>query len=539
MAKKILFIMCDQLRYDYLGCTGHPSIRTTNIDALAARGVRFDRTYVQSPICGPSRMSFYTGRYPRSHGSLWNEHPLRVGEMTLGDHLRPLGVRSVLCGKTHMTADIEGMERLGLDPTQGIGALVAECGFEVWDRLDGVVPDGAKKQPSHYNTHLSAQGYDGANPWHSWANSGRSEAGEQLSGWLLKHASEPAAIAEEESETPYATTRAIEFMEQARDESWCLHLSFIKPHWPYIVPAPYHDMYGVDDIKPVNRSEAERDNPHPLMAGYFGHRYSQAFSREDVRNAVIPAYMGLITQIDDQIGRLMKYLEDSGQSEETLIVFTSDHGDYLGDHWLGEKELFHDAAARVPLIIVDPSADANATRGTVNHDLTEAIDLIPTFVDFYGGTVPDHILEGHSLLPALRGTTQAKRDYVVSEYDYSARPHLRHLSPDAKNCMMTMVFDGRWKFIWIEGHRPMLYDLESDPDELTDLGANDAYAPQIALMTEKLFAWTRKQHSRVTISDKSIDTGLCQDDAEFGVYLGFWDEEELEAWKAKASDKSR
>ena len=160
MPQKILFIMCDQLRYDYLGCTGHPYIRTPNIDALAARGIRFDRTYVQSPICGPSRASFYTGRYTRSHGSLWNEHPLRVGEMTLGDHLRPLGMRTVLCGKSHATPDWEGMKRLGIEATTAIGALLVEGGFEVWDRCDGVVPDGAKKQPSHYNQHLANKGYD-------------------------------------------------------------------------------------------------------------------------------------------------------------------------------------------------------------------------------------------------------------------------------------------------------------------------------------------------------------------------------------------
>ena len=158
MPQKILFIMCDQLRYDYLGCTGHPHIRTPNIDALAARGVRFDRTYVQSPICGPSRASFYTGRYTRSHGSLWNEHPLRVGEMTLGDHLRPLGMRTVLCGKSHATPDWEGMKRLGIEATTAIGALLVEGGFEVWDRCDGVVPDGAEKQPSHYNDHLADRG---------------------------------------------------------------------------------------------------------------------------------------------------------------------------------------------------------------------------------------------------------------------------------------------------------------------------------------------------------------------------------------------
>ena len=537
MPKKILFIMCDQLRFDYLGCSGHPSIRTPNIDALARRGVRFDRTYVQSPICGPSRMSFYTGRYASSHGALWNEHPLRVGEMTLGDHLRPLGTRAVLCGKTHMTADVEGMARLGIDPSVGIGALVAECGFEIWDRNDGVVPDGAKKQPTHYNKHLAALGYDGPNPWHQWANSGRGDDGEILSGWLLKHASEPAAVAEKESETPYATTRAIEFMEQAKAESWCLHLSYIKPHWPYIVPAPYHDMYGPKDIIPVRRSEVERQDPHPLMAGYFGHRYSHAFSRDDVREAVIPAYMGLITQIDDQIGRLVRYLEDSGQSDEVLIVFTSDHGDYLGDHWLGEKELFHDASARIPLIVMDPSGAADATRGTVNHDLTEAIDLVPTFVEWLGGKVPDHILEGYSLLPALHGQCAVPRAFAVSEYDYSARPHLRHLSPDAKHCGLTMIFDGRWKLVWVEGHRPMLYDLETDPDEFHDLGDSPAHQPQVKRLTRLMFQWTRRQHNRVTISDERIDQVLSKDDAAYGVYLGFWDEAERDDWIAKNAGK--
>ena len=131
--RNILFIMCDQLRFDYLGCTGHPHLETPNIDWLAARSVRFDRAYVQSPICGPSRMSFYTGRYVRSHGSTWNGIPLRVGEMTMGDHLRELGVRTVLCGKTHMEADKDGLKRLGIDPSSPIGVLQSECGFEPWD----------------------------------------------------------------------------------------------------------------------------------------------------------------------------------------------------------------------------------------------------------------------------------------------------------------------------------------------------------------------------------------------------------------------
>ena len=115
-AKNVLWIMCDQLRYDYLGCTGHPVLKTPNIDAMAKRGVLFSNAYVQSPICGPSRMSFYTGRYMRSHGSHWNGWPLRVGEPTLGDHLKKIGVRNVLVGKTHMAPDLEGLKNLGIPP---------------------------------------------------------------------------------------------------------------------------------------------------------------------------------------------------------------------------------------------------------------------------------------------------------------------------------------------------------------------------------------------------------------------------------------
>ena len=526
MPKNILFIMCDQLRYDYLGCTGHPHIKTPHIDALAARGVRFDRAYVQSPICGPSRMSFYTGRYPRSHGSTWNGIPLKVGEWTMGDHLAELGMRTVLCGKTHMAADVEGMKRLGLDPFSGIGARVAECGFEVWDRLDGLHPDKVK-QPSHYQDYLKGLGYDGPNPWEQWANSAEGEDGEILSGWLMQHADKPARVAEEDSETPYATTRAMEFIEEAGDQPWCLHLSYIKPHWPYIVPAPYHDMYGPDHVIPVQRSEAELDNPHPILAGYHQHRFSKVFAREGVRERVIPAYMGLITQIDDQIGRLMGFLGEQGLTEDTLIVFTSDHGDYLGDHWLGEKEMFHDPSVRVPLIVVDPSTEANTTRGTVSDAPVEAIDLLPTFVEMAGGTAKPHVLEGLSLIPLLHGKAVTWRKHAISEYDYSGRQVRARLGQPMQDCRLVMVHDGRWKYVFTEGFRPMLFDLEIDPHELTDLGADPTYQDECNRLYEVMNRWARKPHSRTTITDEELAArGL--NELELGIYIGFWDEADMQ-----------
>lgn len=526
MGKNVLFIMCDQLRYDYLSCAGHPHLHTPNIDSLAERGVRFTNAYAQSPICGPSRMSFYTGRYVRSHGSTWNMFPLRIGEQTLGDHLKPLGVRTVLCGKTHMTADIEGMKRLGIDPTSEIGAHVSQCGFEVWDRLDGVHPTGGKK-PTHYNDHLWNKGYDGENPWQDWANSGEDETGSLLSGWLMENAQEAARVDEADSETTYTTTRAIEFIKSAGEQPWCLHLSYIKPHWPYIAPAPYNDMYGDSDVVPPCRSEDELVNAHPILGGFRQHRVSQVFCRPGVRETVIPAYMGLIKQIDDQVGRLLAYLKETGADSETLIVFTSDHGDYLGDHWLGEKELFHDCSVKIPLIVVDPSREAGSTRGQENDTLVEAIDLVPSFIDFFGGEVPNHVIEGQSLLDLTRKRRAALRDCVISEYDYSPRKTRELLDQPVGDSRLIMAFDGRYKLVHAEGFRPMLYDLQTDPQELNDLGESNSHSAVRQELYQKIFKWARQHHNRTTISDDAIKE-LAGEEFFMGVKIGFWDQSDVD-----------
>src|SRR5258706_6584414 len=162
-------------------------------------------------------------------------------------------------------------------------------------------------------------------------------------------------------------------------------------------------MYGADDILPAIRSEKDRQEAHPVFAAYMDLRYSRNMSRDEAREKVIPTYMGLIKQIDDQIGVLMDFLKARGLLDTTMIVFTSDHGDYLGDHWMGEKDLFHDQSAKIPLIVIDPSAAADATPATVFDVLVEAIDFGPTFIDYFVGKPPDHILEGRSLLPFLRG----------------------------------------------------------------------------------------------------------------------------------------
>ncbi|MFC6689354.1 sulfatase-like hydrolase/transferase [Jhaorihella thermophila] len=504
----ILFVMYDQLRFDYLGCAGHPHLETPNFDRVAGMGVRFTSAYVQSPICGASRMCYYTGRYASSHGAQWNGFPLRVGEMTLGDHLRKLGMGCWLIGKTHMKADAEGMARLGLSPDSVIGARQAECGFDVWIRDDGLWAEGPDgfydERRSPYNEYLKARGYPSENPWADFANAGVDEAGNIASGWMFVNADKPANIREEDSETPWLTRRAIEFIDQAQ-ERWCAHVSYIKPHWPYIVPAPYHAMFGPNHVPQPVRHAVEREDPHPIYGAYMENRIAQAFQREEVRAKVIPAYMGLIKQCDDQLGVLLDHLEATGRMRDTMIVLTSDHGDYLGDHWLGEKELFHEPSVKVPMIVYDPRPEADATRGTTCDALVESIDLAATFVEAAGGKVPDHIIEGRSLLPWLRGERPEWRDFVISEYDYSATGQAVKLGVEPRDARLFMVFDGRFKLIHAEGgFRPMLFDLENDPQEFYDLAKGDAHQAEIDRLYGYLAQWGRRLAQRLTKSEDDI-----------------------------------
>lgn len=524
--KNILFIMCDQLRYDYLSCTGHPTIKTPNIDALAARGVIFSNTYCQSPVCGPSRASIYTGRYLSTHGSMSNFAPLRVGEKNIGHHLNGLGVRTVLVGKSHVVPDKDGMERLGIDPEGPTGRYLGQGGFETYERDDGIHPDTMVRPDLPYNQYLKDKGYtEDANPWHWAANSVDVDGGVR-SGFFNDEVDRPARVTDADSETPYMTRRAMEFLAEDDGETpWLLHLSYIKPHWPYVAPAPYHDMYSSKDVVPAIKSEAELQDPNPLAKLFMDRVAGKTFSREEARDKVIPAYMGLITQIDDQLGILFEFMEERGLLEDTMIVFTSDHGDYLGDHWMGDKDYFHDPSVKIPLIIVDPDASADGTRGTTDDALVEAIDLIPTFMDYQGGDIPTHILEGRSLLPRLHGKEVEWRDYTISEYDYSCQVFRPQTGRAAIDCQSYMIATRDWKYIHAPGYPPVLFDLKNDPDEMNDLGRDADYADVRQEMFNKLAQWSLQYRQRETWSEERNDhmTGI---EEQLGVLIGYWDEKD-------------
>lgn len=517
--RNFLFVMCDQLRADHLGCYGHPHLATRNIDALAARGVRFDRAFVTSGVCGPSRMSFYTGRTMTSHGATWNRVPLSIDEVTLGEYLRWNGRSLALVGKTHMTPDTAGMRRLGIDAASALGRSLVAGSFVEVERYDGHQEPGDE---SGYPAFLRRHGYAGDRPWNDYVVSVTDGAGNAHSGWKMRNARWPSRVAEPHSETAWTTDVAIRWIEAQRDTPWALHLSYVKPHWPYVAPRPYQAMYGLDRCLPLVRSDAELDDPHPVLAAYRTQDECVNFMRREVSDTVRPVYQGLVAQVDDHLGRVWETLGRLGRWNDTLVVFTSDHGDYLGDHWLGEKEQFHDTAQRVPLIVFDPTPAADATRGTADAHFVSAIDIVPTALEALGLPPYAHRVEGTSLLPLTQGApVPTWRDCVVSELDYGYRAARRVLGRKPGECRAWMLRTARWKYVHWQGFRPQLFDLEADPAELVDLGRDPACAGVRDQLHGRLADWHGSLKQRVTVSDEDVERGTDRH-REAGIFFGEW-----------------
>lgn len=514
----VLFIMADQLRWDHLSCAGHPYLRTAHLDALARRGVRFDRAFVNSGVCGPSRMSYYTGRYPISHGATWNRVPLSVGEVTMGEYLRGAGRTLALAGKTHVMPDHAGLARLGIDGQSELGTLLMRGGFEEVDRYDGHHPPGSE---SGYPAYLRAQGYDSADPWTDYVIAGIDAQGQVHSGWHMRNVHLPARVAERHSETAYMTDQAIGFMQRQGSQPWVLHLSYVKPHWPYMAPAPYHAMYTADQCLPVVRSQAELQHAHPVVAAYRQQEECVSFQRDDCIRTVRPAYQGLIHQLDDHLGRLFEEMERLGVLDDTLIIFTADHGDFLGDHWLGEKELFYDTVQRVPFIVVDPRPEADATRGTVDSRFVEAVDVLPTVLDLLDVPGASQRIEGRSLRPLLEGTATDWRGFTYSELDYGFRTARRTLGMTPQQARAFSLRDERWRYVMWLDQPEQLFDLAADPDQMHDLGTDPGHAGVRAELRSRLLDFLARRKHRTTMSDEAVERFTAAH-KQAGVFFGQW-----------------
>ncbi|MHA6483242.1 sulfatase-like hydrolase/transferase [Paenibacillus sp. strain BS8-2] len=499
--RNVLWIMADQFRADCLSSAGHPVVSTPNLDALAEQGVRFDQAYVQSAVCGPSRACAYTGRYMHTHGSLWNGVPLPADELTIGNLLRPHGIRAALCGKTHHIPDHpfhQRLESIGANPAllDGIHA-----GLEPWEVLE--------MSGEGWVQHLKDKGYTlpfDEYPAHApFIVTGPD--GEWLNGWRFDNCRYPTVIEDQDGDTAFLTNRAISFMEET-EEPWFLHLSYFKPHWPNVAADPYHSMFDPERMDKPIRSDAELTEGHPMLDLFRQERRGTQLDHEDGWRTMRATYYGLIKQLDDYLGKLFQYMDQSGRMKDTLIVFTSDHGEYMGDHWMFEKELFYDQAIRVPLIIRDPSPAADATRGKVEQRFVELIDVLPTVLDAFKLPTPGGV-QGRSLLPCVRdeGESVEWRTEVYCDWDFRFHTCGDTLGLKRNKRRAWMIRDNQYKYVHFNGLPAMLFDLIADKDELHNIAQEEWAQPIVHVYMRKLLEWRQstEDNSRASWAEKHMD----------------------------------
>jgi arylsulfatase A-like enzyme len=289
-----------------------------------------------------------------------------------------------------------------------------------------------------------------------------------------------------------------------------------------MAPAPYHARYSLEQCLAVKRHPRELDDAHPVLAAYRQMEECSNFMRDEVWQTVRPTYQGLVQQIDDHIGRVLDELDRLGRWKDTLIVFTADHGDYLGDHWLGEKEHFHDTVQRVPLIVYDPDPAADATRGHIETRFAEGVDIVPTFLEALGLPIASERIEGRSLLTLTRAAQVSEwRESVFSELDYGYREARRTLRLKPDECRAWMVRTDRWKYVHWLGFAPQLFDLDADPDEYCDLGRDSGAEIVRRDMHERLLVWFMRLKRRVTVTDDEVEAATAVH-KRAGVFFGQW-----------------
>ncbi len=484
-----LVIVTDQHRADYLGCQGHPILRTPHIDALAARGTRFERFHAASPVCMPNRASLLTGRYPSAHGLRVNGGVLSRRAGTFVERLREHGYRTASLGKSHVQPMTDrpsevrpGEEAMPLDAWkddggdytceqphhyQGTARHAFPTPYYGYEEVDMVTFHG-DQAGGHYLQWLRAQLPE--------ADRLRDRAHQLPHGYACPQARR-TAIPEALYPTRYIRDRAVDFLRSARGDArpFFAFVSFPDPHHPFTPPGRYWDLYDPDDFQIRLPYEAHRNPPPPLRwcreQQLRGLRHRQgphdAFLATDreLREAMALT-CGMITMIDDAVGDIVRALDDNGLRDDTVIVFTSDHGDYLGEFNLVLKgALASQAITRVPFIWHDPHADGDR----VSRALASTIDIAPTILA-RSGIAPYHGMQGRSLLPCMDGST-AVQDRLLIEYQDS-RTRQGFARPA---CVRTLLTERHRLSIYRDEAWGELYDHQDDPDETHNLWDSPAH----------------------------------------------------------------
>lgn len=499
--RNVLLIVVDQWRGDTLEHLGHPVVKTPNMTRLAARGVTFANHYGQGAPCGPARASMLTGTYVMTHRVVRNGTPLDSVLTTLPREAATAGYDPALVGYTTTTPD----PRFGVsfdDPRYETHGDV----MDDWRQVRAFAP---VKRP--YWSYLRANGYDVPPvPTQAWnPEYGAADAAGRLDL--------PSPIDGAHSDTAWFTDGAIDWIDGNPDRSWFLHYGIYRPHPPFIVAKEFLDLYDPADMPaPARAATADEEAAqHPLLAmymdsnkqdKYFENRtgVTSTMTVDEVKQARAQ-YYGLISEADHHIGRVLDRLEETGEIDETLIVLTCDHGEQLGNHYQFGKQGYFRDNFHIPLIVVDPSPSADATRGHVETAFTESVDLMPTILEWIGAPVPRQCT-GESVLPICHGMMPADwRDAVHYEFDFREvlKPEVeQRFGLGMDDCSMAAIQTEEWKYVHFAALPPLLFNLREDPDEMVNRAEDPDCAAIMLEMAQKLISW------RLTHADRTL-TGFC------------------------------
>ena len=439
----ILIITTDQQRFDALGCNGNPDIQTPNLDKLAAQGVNFERYYVQNPVCMPSRVSFLTGQYPGTLGITHMGVPVPPDTITLPRLLRNYGYRSANLGKLHFLphANRDHRER---HPDYG------------FDQLE--ISDEPGPYEDAYRAWVRAQAPDqmdaiscGLPP----ATEVWQKAMGVRDGIVHPTEREPKAALKFEADdnlthSAFVADRTLEFLRAQNDQPWLCISAFYSPHSPWIAPQKFLDLY----------------DPATFALPDFPADYPNKPSDDELRG-VHHGYYAMVSEVDFYVGQILDELQELGLAENTVVVFTSDHGEWLGEHGkYGKGYPADECVARVPCLVRWPCGELEI--GVRIQDLVEGVDIVPTLLECAAIPMPPR-LQGRSLLPQLRGQVAQTRESALTEMDGWKALH---------------TSDFRY-IVWGDG-RELLFDLNAPCGEYHDVAALPENAPKLAEFRHEL-----------------------------------------------------
>ncbi len=495
--KNLLFIVADQWRGDTLGARGHACVQTPHLDALAADGVAFASHFGQASPCGPARASMLTGLYMMNHRQVGNGTPLAARFPNLALEAAKAGLEAALFGYTDTPLDpglrdaatslAEAWICPGFSP---VAPFLFADGFAAWTAA------------------LRAKGY--AIPERPIDIYGPAEGTDPKTY-------PPSRLRAEDTDTAYLTDAALDHIAAKGDQPWFVHLACLRPHPPMFAPEPYNSLHDPAAAPAPRRPADPRDikRQHPYLAWaietqsyreYFHRRLAPAEITDDNDRRMRAVYYGNCSEVDAQIGRLIAHLKAAGAYDDTLIVFTSDHGEQFGDNWLYGRRGPYDGHFHLPLIIRDPRPAADAARGATVDAFTEAVDLMPTMLAALGRAAPPG-LDGASLVPFLHGATPAGwRQAVFYELDFRDTPRRRieaALGLASAECQLAVLRDRDYKYVHFAGLAPLLFDLRADPAEQHDLARDPAHAALLWRYAEAMLS------RRMSSADRAL-TGFHQ-----------------------------